>query len=151
MPVASSHRTPCVARPRQKSPTWPSRAPALQDCRSQTSSLAAELIVGRSRDILYTPPKESAMFPCEEANDQSCREGAEPRRTGSARDAGAWGGRLPARRHLYGKSSLQDGWIGPWGFTREDHAARYRLGVRPVYPSEQEARGRDLCGPCRMQ
>src|SRR5262249_52904107 len=70
IPVASSHRMPCVARPRQKSSTWPTRAPALQDFRSQTSSLAAELVVGRSRDILYTPPKGSAMFPCEEANDQ---------------------------------------------------------------------------------
>src|SRR2546430_6760170 len=91
--------------------------------------------------LRYTPPKGSAMFPCEEANDQSCREGAEPRRAGSARDAGAWGGRLPAGRHLYGKSSLQDGWIRPWGFTREDHAARHRLGVRPVRHSEHEARG----------
>src|SRR5437016_8664198 len=54
-----------------------------------SSSLAAELIVGRSRDILYTPPKGSVMFPCEEANDPSCMEGAEPRRAGSARDAGA--------------------------------------------------------------
>src|SRR5262249_41623454 len=58
------------------------------------------LIVGHSRDILYTPPKGSdtppkgsAMFPCEEAkSDQSCREGAEPRRAGSPRDVGAWGG-----------------------------------------------------------
>src|SRR6516164_5468291 len=81
------------------------------------------------------------MFPCEEANDQSCREGAEPRRAGSARDAGAWGGRLPARRHLHGKSSLQDGWIGPGGFTREDHAARHRLGVRPVHHSERKREG----------
>src|SRR5262249_22337935 len=37
--------------------------------------------------------KGSAMFPCEEAkSDQSCREGAEPRRAGSPRDVGAWGG-----------------------------------------------------------
>jgi hypothetical protein len=33
-----------------------------QDFSSQSSSPAAELIVGRSRDILYTPPKGSAMF-----------------------------------------------------------------------------------------
>jgi hypothetical protein len=38
-----------------------------QDFSSQSSSPAAELIVGRSRHILYTPPKGSAMFPCEEA------------------------------------------------------------------------------------
>src|SRR5262244_1739562 len=64
-----------------------------QDFSSQSPSPAAELIVGRSRDILYTPPKGSAMFPCEEAkSDQSCREGAEPRRAGSPRDVGAWRG-----------------------------------------------------------
>jgi hypothetical protein len=39
-----------------------------QDFRSQTSSLAAELIVGRSRDLLYTPPKASTMFPLEEVD-----------------------------------------------------------------------------------
>jgi hypothetical protein len=84
--------------------------------------------------------KELAVFREKAKSDQSCRENAEPRRAGSAHDAGAWEGRLPARRHLHGKSGLQDGWIGPWRFTREDHAARHRLGVRPVHHSEQEAR-----------
>jgi len=33
-----------------------------RDFRSQTSSLAAELIVGRLRNILYTPSRDPAMF-----------------------------------------------------------------------------------------
>jgi hypothetical protein len=38
---------------------------ALASAHAMTLRRVAELIVGRSRNILYTPPKGSAMFPCE--------------------------------------------------------------------------------------
>src|SRR5262249_57768539 len=87
----------------------------------------AELIIGPSRDILYTLARHQRWFRVEGPSDQACRKHAEPRRAGSARHAGAWGGRFPARRHLYGKSGVQAGWFGPRRFAREDHAARYRF------------------------
>src|SRR5262252_6308791 len=34
------------------------------------------------------------------------------------------------------------GSLASWRFTREDHAARHRLRIRPVHDLEQKARGR---------